>query len=160
MVYDVNVKRIKEQLCYLTQCQEVMRQMDAQADGLIEKFAAERAIHLAVECVIDIGSVMIDGFIMRDPGGYSDIVDILLDEQVITADVADVLKKHVQHRERLIRYYDEVTWIEIRPLIGDVEVYTAFKEQVEAYLLKELGDDLLAEQRSHMKSQSEERKVI
>ncbi|MFC7439679.1 DUF86 domain-containing protein [Laceyella putida] len=144
MVYDVNVKRIKVQLCYLAQCQEVLRQMDPQTSGLTEKFAAERALHLAVECMIDIGSVMIDGFIMRDPGGYSDIVEILLDEKVISADVAETLKKHVQLRERLVRYYDKVTWTEIRPMLGDMELYTSFSEQVESYLKQELGADWLA----------------
>lgn len=27
---------------------------------------------------------MIDGFIMRDPGSYDDIMDILVDEKVVT----------------------------------------------------------------------------
>ena len=70
MVYDVNVKQIKNQLNYLAQCQEVLRRIHPESTGLTEKFAVERALHLAVECMIDIGSVMIDGFIMRDPGGY------------------------------------------------------------------------------------------
>lgn len=29
---------------------------------------------------------MIDGFIMRDPGSYEDIIDILVDERVIPKD--------------------------------------------------------------------------
>ena len=31
---------------------------------------------------------MIDGFIMRDPGSYEDIIDIMEDERVITTEMA------------------------------------------------------------------------
>ena len=31
---------------------------------------------------------MIDGFIMRDPGGYEDIIDIMEDEKVITKEMS------------------------------------------------------------------------
>ncbi|AUS07907.1 DUF86 domain-containing protein [Laceyella sacchari] len=144
MVYDVNVKQIKNQLNYLAQCQEVLRRIHPESTGLTEKFAVERALHLAVECMIDIGSVMIDGFIMRDPGGYLDIVDILLDETVISTNVANKLKNHVQLRERLVRYYDKVTWTEVRPVLEDVDWYTSFSAQVESYLKRELGADCLA----------------
>ena len=34
--------------------------------------------------MMDVGNLMIDGFIMRDPGSYEDIIDILIDEKVIT----------------------------------------------------------------------------
>ena len=37
-----------------------------------------------IESIIDVGNTMIDGFIMRDPGGYEDIIDIMEDEKVIT----------------------------------------------------------------------------
>ena len=36
---------------------------------------------------------MIDGFIMRDPGSYDDIIDIMEDEKVISSEMADPLKK-------------------------------------------------------------------
>lgn len=35
---------------------------------------------------------MIDGFIMRDPGSYDDIMDILVDEKVVTEKEGDELK--------------------------------------------------------------------
>ncbi|MCG6197821.1 DUF86 domain-containing protein, partial [Anoxybacillus sp. LAT_38] len=60
------------------------------ADDVAEA-AMERALHLSIEAVIDVGNALIDGFIMRDPGSYSDIVEILRDERVISDEQARVL---------------------------------------------------------------------
>lgn len=50
-----------------------------------EELALERAVHMIIESILDVGNMMIDGFIMRDPGSYHDIIDILIDEKVIEA---------------------------------------------------------------------------
>ena len=46
---------------------------------------------------------MIDGFIMRDPGSYEDIIDILDDEKVITTEMSEGFKKIVSLRKNLNR---------------------------------------------------------
>jgi len=139
LVYDVNVNRILRQLDYLETCANVLQAWDGSKE-LTAHFAVERALHLGVECMIDVGSVLIDGFVMRDPGGYLDIVDILADERVITGEVQQRLKEHVRLRERLIRYYDEVSPEEWMPFAGDADFYRTFAEQVKNYLKQELGE--------------------
>ncbi|MGA8943217.1 MAG: DUF86 domain-containing protein [Thermoactinomyces sp.] len=143
MVYDVDVKRIQKQLHHLGQCADVLKKLEEKPSGLETRFSAERALHLAVECMIDVGTVMIDGFIMRDPGGYLDIVDILMDERVIDESTGDRLKKHVRLRERLIRYYTEVDWEELRPYLAEYDLYERFQGQVLDYLQNELGEESL-----------------
>lgn len=140
MVYDVNVDRIISQLNYLERCANVLESWDGEVEGK-ERFAVERALHLGVECMIDVGSVLIDGFVMRDPGGYLDIVDILADEQVITEEVEQKLKDHVRLRERLIRYYHELSPEEWIPKTKDAYFYRLFIAQVKNYLKQELGED-------------------
>ena len=44
---------------------------------------------------------MIDGFIMRDPGSYDDIFDILEDEKVITEEMCGSFKNVIQLRKNL-----------------------------------------------------------
>ena len=56
------------------------------------KKALERIVHLLVECILDTGNDMIDGFIMRDPGSYDDIMDILVDEKVVPTEEGTHLK--------------------------------------------------------------------
>jgi uncharacterized protein YutE (UPF0331/DUF86 family) len=140
----VNVKRIASQLRVLAECARVLEKIDLEQANLTERFAAERAMHVAVECMIDVGSVMIDGFVMRDPGGYLDIVDILEDEKVITPDVAERLRRQVRFRERLVRYYDEIDGEEFRKFDKDVALYRTFDESVRKYIKQELGEDCLA----------------
>ncbi|MCG0041029.1 DUF86 domain-containing protein, partial [Escherichia coli] len=48
---------------------------------------------------------MIDGFIMRDPGSYDDIMDILVDEKVVTEKEGDELKKLIAYRKTLVQQY-------------------------------------------------------
>lgn len=48
---------------------------------LEDQLALERLSHNIVESIIDVGNSMIDGFIMRDPGSYDDIIDIMTDEK-------------------------------------------------------------------------------
>jgi uncharacterized protein YutE (UPF0331/DUF86 family) len=103
----------------------------------VEKFALMRSFHIGVECVIDIGNTLIDGFIMRDPGGYSDIIDILEDEQVISTILANELKDFVKLREQLVRKYDEVEEKQLQPFIEKASVFQTFIEQVTLFLEKE-----------------------
>lgn len=138
MYYQVNTQRIKEQLAYLDRCLSISEQMQHQPLSELEEFALARALQIAVECIIDVGSLMIDGFIMRDPGGYLDIIDILEDEQVLSSDLASTLKSWVQLRERLIRYYTEVRQEELLRAVTSVSTVRLFIQSVERYLEKEL----------------------
>ncbi|PIB45003.1 hypothetical protein AOA59_08845, partial [Pseudomonas sp. 2822-15] len=47
----------------------------------LDQLALERIAHMTIEIIIDVGNQMIDGFIMRDPGSYDDVIDILIDEK-------------------------------------------------------------------------------
>ena len=145
MLYNVDTERINRQLHYLGQCLSVVEE----SRGMLDKgeplacFAAARALHIGVECVIDVGSTMIDGFIMRDPGGYSDIIDILEDEQVIPTEEVDRLKKLIRFRDRLMRHYVEVTPEDLRNEAEDVDVFRSFTSWVQEYLRRELGPEAI-----------------
>lgn len=138
MLYDVNTERIQDQLGYLDTCLIVLEQVDEHQKDLQQSFATARALHIAVECIVDIGSVMIDGFIMRDPGGYQDIVDILTDEQVIPHPLSLLIGEWVTFRERLIRQYTTVTQDELLAKAKEAAQIRPFITHVQAYLRAEL----------------------
>ena len=48
---------------------------------------------MTIEAILDVGNSMIDGFIMRDPGSYDDIIDIMEDEKVITEEMSTSIKR-------------------------------------------------------------------
>lgn len=143
MVYDVDTDRIERQLRVLRDCvavlEETKRRRGEKEEDPVIFFAASRALHLAVECVIDVGTAMIDGFIMRDPGGYLDIVDILEDERVIPKEGADRIRELVRFRDRLVRRYDELSPGEVEDHWEQSEVLSSFDRWVRDYLRQELG---------------------
>lgn len=89
----------------------------------IEEKAVERMAHLMIESIIDVGNALIDGFIMRDPGSYEDIIDILEDEKVITNEVAPTFREFVKYRKPLVRDFTEVDVQEVFQFIKEKRDY-------------------------------------
>lgn len=105
-----------------------------------EKLAYERMTQLFIDSILDIGNAMIDGFIMRDPGSYDDIVDILMDEKVITKDLGEAIKKLIPIRKHLLQdYTTPITETIITTLSENISAYKEFPIAVQTYLDKELG---------------------
>lgn len=67
--------------------------------------ALEREVHVVIELIADIGNALIDALIMRDPGGYKDIVMILFDENVIDSTITNPIIDLVALRPILVQQY-------------------------------------------------------
>lgn len=108
-MYYVDRSQIERRLDILPQVSQALAEIAA-ADGdlLMPRFAEERAIHLAIEAITDVGSYLIDGFIMRDASSYEDIVEIMRDERVIDHELAKQLTALVRLRKGLVQEY--VDW--------------------------------------------------
>jgi uncharacterized protein YutE (UPF0331/DUF86 family) len=135
-LYEINLARIQSQGEYLSTCLQVIQEI-GNPTNRIEKFALMRSFHIGVECVIDIGNTIIDGFIMRDPGGYSDIIDILEDEQVVPVYLAKNLKRFVKLREQLVRRYDEFDECQLQTYVQEAVLFQTFLDHVDSFLQKE-----------------------
>ncbi len=117
----------------LTYSDETIQQDDT------KKLATERAFHLCIEGIADVGNALIDGFIMRDPGSYTDIVEILRDEQVLTEGQAAALHQVVTFRKPLAHDYTEVPVADMIILIRQsLPDLMTFAPSVRAYVKKEL----------------------
>lgn len=143
-MYDVNTERIEDRLLYLDRMIALLSQLKQLSDEEITSearnvAAMERGLHLSIEAIVDVGNSLIDGFIMRDPGSYSDIIEILRDEQVISQPLAEKLTIVVEFRKQLVNEYTQVPTDE---LIGLVRSYTEelkqFAPTVRDYVKKEL----------------------
>lgn len=105
-----------------------------------EELAYERMTQLFIDSILDIGNAMIDGFIMRDPGSYDDIVDILMDEKVITTELGESIKKLIPIRKHLLQdYTTSITETIVTTLSENISAYKEFPIAVKTYLEKELG---------------------
>jgi len=141
-LYYVNREQIEKRLLSLPQTIEAMRLVAAQWEGtLLQGLAQERALHLALEAVTDIGSYLIDGFIMRDAGSYEDIIDIIHGETVIDDQLHEVMLRLVRLRRPLVQDYYEWDRKALHPLTMELPVALEhFADRVNRYLLSELGE--------------------
>ena len=83
-MYFVDRNQISESLNHMENLLELYGNENGWQKDIIHSLALERIANVLIESIIDVGNTMIDGFIMRDPGSYEDIIDIMEDERVIT----------------------------------------------------------------------------
>ena len=107
-MYFIDRNQIDESLDHMEELLAIYRNGSNWADDKIRSLALERIVHVIIESIIDVGNSMIDGFIMRDPGRYEDIIDIMEDEKVITAEMAVPLKKVIGLRKMIVREFTKV----------------------------------------------------
>lgn len=148
-MYYVNQEQIDLRLSFvptlLQACAEIREAWpeDAEAQGsgepLILSFAQERTLHLAIETITDVGSLLIDAFMMRDASSYEDIIDILSDEGVFDQETAATLKELVLLRRPLTQDYTTVTHKGLHPMMSRLPAALAvFAEAVPAFIRKEM----------------------
>ncbi|MHC0038992.1 DUF86 domain-containing protein [Pseudoneobacillus sp. C159] len=138
-MYFVDREKIEHTLVYFEN-QLALFQSHKQWSSPIEIAALERVTHMMIEAILDVGNSMIDGFIMRDPGSYEDIVDILIDEKVVTSEMGVSLKEVISLRKNLIQHYLEVNHKTIEKTVNqNMEALKNFSEKVREYIQKELG---------------------
>nr|WP_026694610.1 DUF86 domain-containing protein [Peribacillus kribbensis] len=140
-MYFVDREKIENTLrCLENQINLFEKLAEGSLEASIEALAFERVSQIMIDSVLDSGNAMIDGFIMRDPGSFEDIIDILEDEKVITSEMAVSFKKTIPLRKMLVQNYIDISRDELRS--GMKESFSAFKafpEKIRKYLTDELG---------------------
>ncbi|ARP43981.1 MULTISPECIES: DUF86 domain-containing protein [Geobacillus] len=138
-MYFVDRKKMEERLGCMEQMLAYYKTRDSW-DEPFERLALERIAHVIIEAILDVGNAMIDGFIMRDPGSYNDIIDILADEQVIAPADAEQLKAFIAERKMLVHEYTNVDHAKLRASIdAHLSALEAYPKAVRDYLENELG---------------------
>lgn len=138
-MYFVDREKIEIILTYLEKQIELFEQTTAWTTPL-EKAALERIPHIMIEAVLDVGNDIIDGFIMRDPGSYEDIIDILTDEKVVTDQVSQGLKNVIPYRKILVQHYTEINHDQLQKDFSEnLGLLREFAPLVRSYLQNELG---------------------
>ncbi len=138
-MYFVDRKMIEEKLTLMDEYLQFYHNKQ-QWISLEDKLSLERVAHIVIEAIIDVGNSIIDGFIMRDPGSYEDILDILLDEKVMIEKVVVGLKKVIALRAMVVRNYTTVNHEIIKEIFTDnADSLHNFAPAIREYLKNELG---------------------
>lgn len=131
-MYFVDREELALKLDYI----DVLSNELAQSEG----FALERIAHMLIESVVDVGNMIIDGFIMRDPGSYKDVLDILEMEKVIPVQYAEMMRSTLYLRQWFVRDYINIDHAEVKRVFMDnIESYQHFKAHVNTFIEHELG---------------------
>ncbi|MBU5350711.1 DUF86 domain-containing protein [Paenibacillus silvae] len=140
-MYYVNREQIARRLQAVPEVAEGLRHaVQAWDGGLVLGMVQERCLHLAIEIVTDVGSYLIDGFIMRDASSYDDIIQINYEEKVFDETTYDVLRELVLLRKPLVQDYFSWQREVLHPLSAVLpEILEQFSDQVSVYVEKELG---------------------
>jgi uncharacterized protein YutE (UPF0331/DUF86 family) len=138
-MYFVDRKKIEQTLQCLEQTMAVFSAKEEYVQQ-IDQYALERMAQLMIDCILDIGNAIIDGFIMRDPGSYEDIIDILVDEKVVQLKEGEGLKEIVRLRKMLVQDYISVQHEQVIAALQEQRaVIEAYPSHVRRYLEQELG---------------------
>lgn len=139
-MYFVDRTKITATCKHLDEILAIFEGNDDWATNPVSQLALQRIAHNAMEAMMDVGNVMIDGFVMRDPGSYDDIIDILLDEKVIPADMEAPLKEVVDLRKMLVREFIAVDNEKVYTVLtNNLAQLKRFSALVQDYLVNELG---------------------
>lgn len=141
-MYYVNRKQIETILGQIPDINKGLRTAAASWDGgTFTGLVQERCLHLAIEVVTDVGSSLIDGFIMRDAGSYEDIISIIHEEKVFEgSSLYGLLIQLVALRKPLVQDYYAWDRTSLHPLTAKLpEALEQFAAAVQSYLDQELG---------------------
>jgi len=126
-ILEAKIKVYEKQIIFLKQ--------EITWENELQQRAFERSVTLLIEATLDVGNSIIDGFIMRDPGSFEDIIDILLDEKVINDEMYPALIELIRYRKKLMQEYEN---FDVDPLIqfihGNHQRLSSFPQNVRQYV--------------------------
>lgn len=103
---------------------------------------AERYLHLACECVADIGQHLISDLGFRNAESYRDVITVLQEEGILEDDLAESLKGWMGLRNLLVHVYLKIdhgkTYKTIETELEDLE---RFAKAVAGFLSGTAGDE-------------------
>lgn len=140
-MYYVNHEQLELRLQCIPTIAQALREIQHQWDNsLLLALAQERALHLAIEVVTDIGSYLIDAFIMRDASSYEDIIEINAEERVFPEQLKGVLLELVRLRRPLVQEYYQWTSHQLHPLVQQLpDVLIQYELSVRSFIQRELA---------------------
>lgn len=139
-MYFIDRNQIEHTLTHMEKLLALYEEEQGWKEDLTHSLALARLTHVVIESIIDVGNVMIDGFIMRDPGSYEDIIDIMEDEKVITPEMSEPLKHVIELRTMIVREFIQVDTGKVDTVLSEsMEALLQFSVKVRHYLEHELG---------------------
>ena len=122
-MYFVDKDILNERLLYVEELTETFEK--------VEGLALERTCHMLIEAAVDVGNMIIDAFILRDPGSYQDVMDIMENEGVIPEEDNERFRATFEWRSELTRNYTRLNHDQMKQdFASNLSAYSDFKQNV------------------------------
>ena len=128
-------KHLKDYLKILKELQEIRKNLfisDYHYYGL-----AERYLQLAIECILDVGNMLIVSLDLRKPSDKQEIIDILEETKIVPSILAIRLSGVARFRNLLVHEYVKIDRTKVYNILKNkIPDLEAFAKNVTRYLKK------------------------
>jgi uncharacterized protein YutE (UPF0331/DUF86 family) len=141
LVYYIDRQQIEDRIRFIPYIVEASERLihTWDASDPLHVLAQERALHLAIEVITDVGSLLIDGFLMRDASSYEDIISVLVVEKVFSIELEIPLIELVKLRKPLVQDYMHLDRLTLHPFIKVIpSLLTNWEASVLLFMKQEL----------------------
>ena len=118
-MYFVDKDKLTQKITYLQKLTEDYN------DNKRNLYAFERIGQMLIESSVDIGNMIIDGFILRDPGNYKDVIDIL-ELKMLFQKKHNHISIELLMLENSLHHYIDLNMNKIEPLFDALPYYKQF----------------------------------
>ena len=120
---------------YLRELGEILPEEDEYHRDLIKRRACEKTIELAIESLMDVAALIVSSERFGLPSDEESIIDLLVENKVITPDMGEKIKDMKGFRNILVHKYGRLDdRLVYRFLTEDIDDFTRFRDQVNRYL--------------------------
>jgi len=131
------LSKIDELDSYLKELEEIMpKNYEEYANSIEKKRACERLLHISVESLIDICTLLVKGLKLGLPSSEEDLFDKLGKKKITTKEMLKKLKTMRGFRNILVHIYGEVDDEIVFQTLGRMEDFHQFKNEVTSFLMK------------------------
>lgn len=137
MINKVLIKsKIKKMLKYIKEIETYRpKSLQEYKNNLILKRFIERNLELAIQEMIDICKHLVSRLNLEEPSSYANCIDILVEENIISKDRAEIYKQMIKFRNLLIHTYEKIIDDKIYGIIEKhLKDFNNFAEEIEGYL--------------------------
>ncbi len=124
---------------YLRELNEILPGEEEYHSDLIKRRACEKTVELAIESLIDVAALIVSSKRFGLPSDEENIIDLLVDNRVITPDLGGKIKDMKGFRNILVHKYGRLDdKLVYRFLTGDTGDFIKFRDQVKRHILSDI----------------------
>lgn len=129
------LSKLDELNLYLVELEEVMpKNYEGYVNSIEKKRSCERLLHISVECVIDVCSLMVKGLRLGLPSGEEDLFERLERKKIISGRMKEKLKLMRGFRNVLVHRYGEVDDELVFENLKSIEDFKDFSKEITSFL--------------------------